>query len=52
MLSGVYTWEPQCLKFPDPCTQTGNQCSAEPQCWFWLLAAATGLALIVQRRRK
>jgi hypothetical protein len=51
MLSGCYTWEAKCLTFPNPCTQTQQaQSCAEPACWFWILAAAVGIALVLEKR--
>jgi hypothetical protein len=51
MLSGCYTWEANCLTFPNPCatTQVAPNC-AEPACWFWILAGAVGIALVLEKR--
>jgi MYXO-CTERM domain-containing protein len=52
MLSGCYTWESQCLTFPNACSSAqAPSCGSQTQCWFWLLAAAVGVALVVERRR-
>ena len=49
-MSGCYTWEAKCLAKTDPCAQTiqATPCP-ETQSWFWILAAALGLVLIVKQ---
>jgi len=54
MLGSCYTWKAQCLTFPNPCAVSAQQSSAacgETACWFWILAAAVGIALIAEGGR-
>jgi hypothetical protein len=48
---GCYTWQPRCYanSFPDPCqvnSPGAASCLSTPV-WFWVMAGALGLALIV-----
>jgi len=45
-----YTWQRKCLTFPNPCSVAQQPAACpETQCWFWILAAAIGIALVVDR---
>jgi len=53
-MTPCYTWQAKCLTFPNPCGSelvSGAQTCGETQCWFWLLAAALGIALVAERSR-
>jgi hypothetical protein len=52
---GCYTWERKCYaqSFPDPCHVNDPQdsgCGSTPV-WFWVMAGALGLALMVGGRK-
>ena len=49
-MSGCYTWKAKCLApSANPCQVAQGTCP-ETQAWFWILAGALGLGLLIANK--